>query len=132
MSQQRATDLTSTESEADTAMVCRMRLLLSIAALLTLFLVPEELGMVTGLTWVVLLAYTLHSSVLFIVAHWKLQAFWPGKTMYWLDVGWSALMLYASGGNNSFFSRFFSLRFWPPRFTGVSTRARASRWPRRC
>lgn len=107
VSEQRASDLTSTEGNADTAMVFRMRLLLAIAALLTLFLVPEEMGMVTGLTWLVLLAYTVHSAVLFCAAQWSPQAFWHGKTVYWLDVGWSSLMLYSSGGNNSFFFPFF-------------------------
>src|SRR5471030_2267498 len=88
-------------------MVFGMRLLLSVSALLTLFVAPSDIGSLNTLTWTVFSAYALHSLVLYIATLRRRNPFWHGKVVYWLDVGWYALMVYCSGGNNSFFFPFF-------------------------
>src|SRR5471032_334119 len=88
-------------------MVFGMRLLLSVSALLTLFVAPSDIGSLNTLTWAVFSAYALHSLALFIATLRRRNPFWHGKVVYWLDVGWYALMVYCSGGSNSFFFPFF-------------------------
>jgi len=88
-------------------MVFGMRLLLSVSALLTLFVAPSDIGSLNTLTWAVFSAYALHSLALFIATLRRHNPFWHGKVVYWLDVGWYALMVYCSGGSNSFFFPFF-------------------------
>src|SRR5471032_3308578 len=84
-------------------MVFGMRLLLSVSALLTLFVAPSDIGSLNTLTWAVFSAYALHSLSLFIATFRRHNPFWPGKVVYWLQVGWYALMVYRSGGSNRFF-----------------------------
>ncbi len=92
-------------------MVFGMRLLLSVSALLTLYVSPDP-GLVGGLAtgrwaWLIFLAYALHSLVLLFIARHR-SGFWHGPTVYWIDIGWDGLMVYASGGAPSpFFSFLF-------------------------
>jgi signal transduction histidine kinase len=92
-------------------MVFIMRLLLAVSALLTLFIAPGDLGSPGGarsvLCWLIFSAYLLHSVTLLLAARKRRDPFWHGKLVYWIDLGWYALMLYASGGGNSFFFPFF-------------------------
>ena len=52
----------------DTTMVNGMRLLLSSATLLTLFIDPESAGRLSKITWLIFSAYTLHSLLLYVLA----------------------------------------------------------------
>lgn len=87
-------------------MVGRMRLVLSISALLTVFIDPEGAGELTSFTWLVFCGYTVHSVVLYILSQLD-QPFLQSKLIHWLDVGWYALIVFFSGGSNSFFFLFF-------------------------
>ncbi|MFC3108593.1 sensor histidine kinase [Undibacterium arcticum] len=91
---------------ADASMVGRMRLVLSIAAVLTIFIDPEGVDDVTGLTQLVFCGYTLHSIVLYVLSQLD-QPFLHSKMIHWLDVGWYALIVFFTGGSNSFFFLFF-------------------------
>ncbi|MYM75080.1 histidine kinase [Duganella sp. FT134W] len=109
-----ATDrVTSSHRNDDVAgalMVFIMRLLLALSALLTLFIAPGDLGSngtQSKLTWLIFIAYLLHSMILLVAARRRKNFFWHGKLVYWLDLGWYALMVYSSGGTNSFFFPFF-------------------------
>lgn len=95
-----------TGNRAEISMISGMRLLLSVSALLTLFINPDDLGMPARLTWLALLFYLLHSAVLFILARLD-QPFAHGKLMYWLDVLWYGLIVFCTGGANSYFFPFF-------------------------
>lgn len=91
-------------------MVFIMRLLLALSALLTLTIAPADLGN-TGargmLPWLVFSAYLVHSLALLVAARRHRNPFWHGKVVYWLDLGWYGLMVFCSGGSNSFFFPFF-------------------------
>jgi signal transduction histidine kinase len=101
---------TAAEPAADATsatMVFGMRLVLSVSALLTLFIAPSDVGLNSDLSAYIFLAYAVHSAVLYLAARLHRNPFWHGKSVYWLDLGWYTLMVYLSGGNNSFFVPFF-------------------------
>jgi len=88
-------------------MVFGMRLLLAVAALLTLYVGVGGAVLEGPWWWFVFVLYGLHSLVLLCVANLR-AGFWHGPVVYWVDVGWYALMVYATGGSVSpFFSFFF-------------------------
>jgi signal transduction histidine kinase len=92
--------------DAEAAMVFGMRLLLALSMLLTLYVGP--VNVVVG-PWATLIfvAYALHSLTLLCVARSR-AGFWHGPVIYWVDIGWYGLMVWASGGMPSpFFSLFF-------------------------
>lgn len=83
-----------------------MRLVLSISALLTVFIDPEGAGELMSFTWLVFCGYTVHSVVLYILSQLD-QPFLQSKLIHWLDIGWYALIVFFTGGSNSFFFLFF-------------------------
>jgi signal transduction histidine kinase len=113
-SPQQATDIDGRNGRngdvAGASMVFIMRLLLALSAILTLSIAPGDLGggQQQGiLPWLVFSAYLLHSITLLVAVRHHRNPFWHGKLVYWLDLGWYALMVYCSGGSNSFFFPFF-------------------------
>ncbi|WP_295993864.1 histidine kinase [Rugamonas sp.] len=92
---------------AGAAMVFEMRLLLSVAALMALFLAPGRVGALSKLSWLTFAAYALYSATLFLAAKGRRLTHQHGKPLYWIDLLWYALMIYGSGGGNSFFVPFF-------------------------
>lgn len=91
---------------ADASMVGRMRLVLSVSALLTVFIDPKGAGELMSFTWLVFCGYALHSVVLYILSQLD-QPFLQSKLIHWLDVGWYALIVLFTGGESSFFYLFF-------------------------
>ncbi|MTV41333.1 sensor histidine kinase [Duganella radicis] len=93
------------------SMVFVMRLVLALTAILTLFVAPGDLGNRHGerslLSSLIFGGYLLHSLTLLLVARRHRTPFWHGKAVYWIDLGWYALMVYCTGGGNSFFFPFF-------------------------
>ena len=88
-------------------MVFGMRLLLAVSALLTAYIGPAPVVIEHPVAWLVFAAYTVHSLILLLVAR-RRAGFWHGPVVYWIDVGWYGLMVFASGGTVSpFFSFFF-------------------------
>lgn len=88
-------------------MVFGMRLLLAVAALLTLYVGAGGAVVAGPWWWFVFVMYALHSLTLLCVAGMR-AGFWHGIVVYWVDIGWYALMVYATGGSVSpFFSFFF-------------------------
>ncbi|WP_343728838.1 histidine kinase [Duganella sp.] len=96
---------------AGASMVFVMRLVLALTAILTLFVAPGDLGNRHGartlLSSLIFGGYLLHSLTLLLVARRHRTPFWHGKAVYWIDLGWFALMVYCTGGGNSFFFPFF-------------------------
>lgn len=103
----RASAVDPTADATSATMVFGMRLVLSISALLTLFIAPADLGLNNDLSPYIFLAYAIHSAALYLAARLHSNPFWHGKSVYWLDLGWYTLMVYFSGGNNSFFIPFY-------------------------
>ena len=90
----------------DTAMVNGMRLLLSSATLLTLFIDPESAGKLSKITWLIFSAYTVHSLLLYVLA--LLGFSLPQDILlYWLDVAWYALIVFSTSSHNNLFFLFF-------------------------
>jgi signal transduction histidine kinase len=92
--------------EAEAWMVFGMRVLLAVSALLTLYIGPADLIAIGRWTWVSFLAYVAHSLVLLGVARVR-AGFWHGPIVYWVDIAWYGLMVYATGGARSPFFAFF-------------------------
>ncbi|WP_165403471.1 MULTISPECIES: sensor histidine kinase [unclassified Duganella] len=96
---------------AGASMVFVMRLVLALTAILTLFVAPGDLGNRHGqlsvLNAIIFGGYLLHSLTLLLAARRHRNPFWHGKAVYWIDLGWYALMVYCTGGGNSFFFPFF-------------------------
>ena len=90
----------------DTTMVNGMRLLLSSATLLTLFIDPESAGKLSRITWLIFSAYTLHSLLLYVLTLLGMRL--PqDMLLYWLDVVWYALIVMSSSNHNNLFFLFF-------------------------
>jgi signal transduction histidine kinase len=96
----------SAASNGDASMVCRMRLLLSVSTLLTLFIDPDSTGKLGGFAWMVFSGYTLHSVVLYLLSMLE-QALPQSMLIYWLDVFWYTLIVFFTGGNSNLFFLFF-------------------------
>lgn len=91
---------------ADARMVARMRLVLSVSALLAVFVDPASLRGVDGSTWLLFCGYVLHSLV--ICFYSELEApFAQSKLIHWLDVCWYALIVLLTDGVHSAFFLFF-------------------------
>ncbi|RST52302.1 histidine kinase [Variovorax sp. MHTC-1] len=91
---------------ADARMVARMRLVLSVSALLAIFVDPSGLRGIGGFTWLLFSGYILHSFAVYLYA--QLDApFSQSKLVHWLDVFWYALIVLFTDGIHSFFFLFF-------------------------
>lgn len=91
---------------ADARMVARMRLVLSVSALLAIFVDPAGLRGIGGLTWLLFFGYILHSLVVYLYT--QLDApFSQSKRVHWLDVFWYGLIVLFTDGIHSFFFLFF-------------------------
>jgi len=94
-------------SDAEAWMVLGMRLLLAVSALLTLHIGADSVRLAGKWSWLIFVLYVLHSLALVAAAR-IYPGFRHGPAVYWVDIGWYGLMVYASGGAPSpFFSFFF-------------------------
>lgn len=91
---------------ADAQMVGKMRLLLAISALLATFIDPSGLSDVNSFTWLVFSGYVFHSIALYIFSQ-RNNPLSQSKLIHWLDVCWYAVIVFFTGGIDSFFSLFF-------------------------
>ncbi len=93
--------------DAEAWMVFGMRLLLAVSAVLTLHIGADSVRLAGKWSWLIFVFYVLHSLTLLVVARSR-AGFWHGPVIYWVDIGWYGLMVYASGGAPTpFFSFFF-------------------------
>jgi signal transduction histidine kinase len=91
----------------DARMVARLRLVLSLSALLAVFVDPASLRGVDGSTWLLFCGYIAHSLVVCLYAEMEAPLA-QGRLIHWLDVGWYALIvLLTEGVHSSFFLFFF-------------------------
>jgi signal transduction histidine kinase len=95
---------------SDGSMVARIRLLLAVSALLTVFI--ESPGSGDGdndaLTWLIFFGYTFHTVTLFIQSQ-RDKPFATSKLIHWLDVCWYAMMLLYSNQGLFFMFFFFAI-----------------------
>lgn len=94
-------------ADAEVWMVFGMRVLLAVSALLTLYIGAGGVTLSRDWTWLVFAAYAVHSLTLLVIACYR-AGFWHGPRVYWIDIAWYGLIIWASGGTASpFFSFFF-------------------------
>ncbi|MBT2322935.1 histidine kinase [Variovorax paradoxus] len=99
-------DVSLASDGADARMVARMRLVLSVSALLAVFVDPSGLRGVGGFTWLLFVGYILHSFAVYLFS--QLDApFSQSRWIHWLDVGWYGLIVLFTDGIHSFFFLFF-------------------------
>lgn len=91
---------------ADLNMIFGMRLLLAVTALLTLIINPGNHGMSGQLAWTILPLYVAYSGGLLVFLYFN-HLFVQGKSIYWLDVLWCGLIVFCTGGGESYFFPFF-------------------------
>lgn len=95
------------EPGAEAWMVFGMRALLALSTLLSLYIGPSGIELAWSGASLIFTAYLMHSLVLLYVAR-RRAGFWHGTVVYWVDIGWYGLMVYAgSGAPNPFFTLFF-------------------------
>lgn len=108
LGQERKTEIdTSLAADAaDARMVARMRLVLSVSALLAVFVDPASLRGVDGFTWLLFCGYILHSLV--VCFYSELEApLSQSRVIHWLDVCWYGLIVLLTDGVHSSFFLFF-------------------------
>ncbi len=101
MKDENAFSVQLTSDTADAAMVCGIRLLLAVFAVLICVFNPGGDSRLSGVATVVCGAYALHSAALFAVMLIRLSSM-PGKAIYWYDVAWFGLIVYYSGSSNGY------------------------------
>ena len=101
MKDENAFSVQLTSDTADAAMVCGIRLLLAVFAVVICVVNPGGDSRLSGLATVVCGAYALHSAALFALMLIRLASM-PGKAIYWYDVGWFGLIVYYSGSSNGY------------------------------
>jgi signal transduction histidine kinase len=90
----------------DDEMVCLMRVVLAVSALVIVYLDPAEPNRLVPVTYAALVLYTLYSAALYALtlgrASWR-----PGGWVPWADVASYLLLVSLSSGTNSVFFFFF-------------------------
>lgn len=97
---------TAAAAAADTQMVDWMRLVLAISMLAAVFIDPSGLSGVNDFTWLVFSGYVFHSFAVYIYSRLN-QSSLQSKLLHWLDVFWCVLIVFYTGGANSFFFLWF-------------------------
>ncbi|MDZ5635147.1 MULTISPECIES: sensor histidine kinase [unclassified Janthinobacterium] len=92
------------EDHADLQMIFGMRLLLAVMALLTLMIDSGHQGMAGQFAPVMLSLYLLYGAALLVLLHFHRG---NGKRVYWLDAGWCGLIVWCTGGGESYFFPYF-------------------------
>lgn len=90
----------------ETRMISLMRLILSIAALITTFLDPTEPDRLVEITYTTLFLYCLYSGGIYWLSVFK-PFMIPNRYVHWIDVLWYLLLISLSSGTNSLFFFFF-------------------------
>jgi signal transduction histidine kinase len=87
-------------------MVCAMRLLLALSALLIIYIDPAEPDRHVAVTYGALVLYSIYSAVLYYLSVHH-RPWLPTKIDHWIDVGWYVLLIALSSGTSSIFFFFF-------------------------
>jgi signal transduction histidine kinase len=88
-------------------MICTIRLILALSALIVIFVDPREPDTHVLPTYLALVAYTLYSAALWLLR--KRQTGAQGRIFNWIDIAWYTGLISLSSGTNSVFFCFFFL-----------------------
>ena len=107
--------------QVDDELVCLMRLVLAVSALVIIYLDPAEPDRIVPVTYTALVLYTLYSAALYVLTL-RRESWQPGWWVPWTDIASYLVLVSLSSGTNSifFFFFFFSILeasfrrgFWP-------------------
>ena len=90
----------------DDGMVCLMRLLLAVSALVVVYLDPAEPDRLVRVTYAALILYTLYSAALYLLRV-RSDSWRPAAWVTWADVCCYLVLVSLSSGTNSIFFFFF-------------------------
>lgn len=90
----------------DSLMVCRMRLVLALSALLIIYIDPSEPNRMVAVTYAALVLYSLYSGVLYLLST-RRAGLLTWRALHWVDTGWYLLLVALSSGTSSIFFFFF-------------------------
>jgi signal transduction histidine kinase len=90
----------------DDRMICLMRLILALSALLVIYVDPSEPDRFVAVTYAALVVYTLYSAALFFSAV-RRSPLLPARFAHWIDVACFLVLVALSSGTNSVFFFFF-------------------------
>ena len=90
----------------DTQMISPIRLVLAAAALLIIYIDPSQPDRLVGLTYSLLIGYTVFSALVLLVSI-VTPRFLPMGVLHWLDMIWYVALISASSGTSSIFFIFF-------------------------
>lgn len=96
----------STPEPVDGRLVCLMRLVLSISALVIIYVDPSEPDRLVAATYAALALYLLYSASLYLLASLRGAPVWE-RVAPWIDVAWYLVLISLSSGTNSLFFLFF-------------------------
>jgi hypothetical protein len=83
-----------------------MRLVLAAAALLIIYVDPSQPDRLEGLTYSLLIGYTVYSGLILLLALAAPRKL-PAAALHWLDLIWYVALISVSSGTNSIFFLFF-------------------------
>lgn len=90
----------------DTRMISPIRLVLAAAALLIIYIDPSQPDRLVGLTYSLLIGYTVYSAFVLLISI-VTPRFLPMGVLHWLDMIWYVALISASSGTSSIFFIFF-------------------------
>jgi signal transduction histidine kinase len=92
---------------ADALMVSRMRLVLSVSALLAVVVdAGDHKNHVNGAVWLAFCGYVLHSLLVYACTRMG-RPYFQGKVIHWSDVLWFTLIIFVTDGVQSLFFLFY-------------------------
>jgi signal transduction histidine kinase len=97
---------TPTPESMDEHMVCLMRLVLSLSALIVIYIDPAEPDRFVAATYAALTIYILYSAALYFLGALRKAPKWE-RVVPWVDVGCYLVLVSLSSGTNSIFFFFF-------------------------
>lgn len=102
-----ATPDAGTSVAADALMVSRMRLVLSVSALLAVVVdAGDHKNHVNGAVWLAFCGYVLHSLLVYACTRMG-RPYFQGKVIHWSDVLWFTLIIFVTDGVQSLFFLFY-------------------------
>ncbi len=90
----------------DDRMVSLLRLLISLAALLIIFVDSSEPDRFVEITYTVLILYCVYSAVIYLTTV-KGFVLIPVQSVHWIDIFWYSILISLSSGTNSIFFYFY-------------------------
>lgn len=90
----------------DTRMISPIRLVLAAAALLIIYIDPSQPDRLVGLTYSLLIGYTVYSAIVLLISIVTPRVL-PMGMLHWLDMIWYVALISTSSGTSSVFFIFF-------------------------